>query len=77
MNDPLEVQITNVGVKEVHQLDTMIDAMKEINYQDKVKHSIEERDYVVTVNPATIDELKKVLNVVLRYVDAEKIEIET
>ena len=76
--DHVNLRIDDVSTNEIQELSTLIYALKNSQYNDNVvKNGNGKRDFVVTVKPAQLDEIKQALYVILRIVKAERIAIDT
>lgn len=74
----VDLRIDDVSTNEIHELSTLIYALKSSQYNDNVvKNGDGKQDFVVTVKPARLDEIKQALHVILRIVNAERIAIDT
>ena len=73
-----DLRIDDVSKNEIQELSTLIYALKSSQYEDTVvKNGNGKQDFVVTVKPAKLDEIKQALHVILRIVKAERIAIDT
>ncbi len=74
----VDLRIDDVNTNEIEELSTLIYALKSSQYEDNVvKNGTGGQDFVVTVKPAQLDEIKQALHVLLRIVKAERIAIDT
>ena len=73
----IDLRINDVNPIEISNLSTLIDALKSPQYHENVIPSRPGRnDFVVTVKPAGLQEIKEALRLILRIVEAERVEIE-
>lgn len=74
----VDLRIDDVNTNEIEELSTLIYALKSSQYEDTVvKNEDGKQDFVITVKPAQLDEIKQALHVILRIVKAERIAIDT
>ncbi len=74
----VDLRIDDVNTNEIEELSTLIYALKNSQYNDNVvKNGTGKQDFVVTVKPAQLDEIKQALYAILRIVKAERIAIDT
>ncbi len=74
----VELRIDDVNTNEIEELSTLIYALKSSQHNDNVvKNGTGKQDFVVTVKPAQLDEIKQALHVILRIVKPERIAIDT
>ena len=74
----VDLRIDDVSTNEIQELSTLIYALKSSQYIDNVvKNGTGKQDFVVTVKPAQLDEIKQALHLILRIVKAERIAIDT
>jgi len=74
----VDLRIDDVNTNEIQELSTLIYALKSSQYEDTVvKNGDGKQDFVITVKPAKLDEIKQALHVILRIVKAERIAIDT
>jgi len=74
----VDLRIDDVSTNEIQELSTLIYALKSSQYNDNVvKNGNGKQDFVITVKPAQLDEIKQALHVILRIVKAERIAIDT
>ncbi len=76
----VELRIDDVNTNEIEELSTRFYALKNSQYQyndNVVKNGTGKQDFVVTVRPAQLDEIKHALHAILRIVKAERIAIDT
>ena len=74
----VELRIDDVNTNEIEELSTLIYALKSSQYNDNVvKNGTGKQDFVVTVKPAQLDEIKQALHAILGIVKAERIAIDT
>ncbi len=78
--DHVDLRIDNVNTNEIEELSTRFYALKNSQYQyndNVVKNGTGKQDFVVTLKPAPLDEIKQALHVILGIVKAERIAIDT
>jgi len=76
--DHVDLRIDDVSTNEIQELSTLIYDLKNSQYNDNVvQNGNGKRDFVITVKPAQLNEIKQALHVILRIVKAERIEIDT
>ncbi len=74
----VDLRIDDVNTNEIEELSTLIYALKNSQYNDSVvKNGTGKQDFVVTLKPAPLDEIKQALHVILGIVKAERIAIDT
>lgn len=74
----VDLRIDDVSTNEIEELSTLIYALKSSQYKDNVvKNGNGKQDFVVTVKPAKLDEIKQALHLMLRIVKGERIAIDT
>ena len=74
----VDLRIDDVSTNEIQELSTLIYALKSSQYHDNVvKNGNGKQDFVITVKPAQLDEIKQALHVILKIVKAERIAIDT
>jgi len=74
----VDLRIDDVNTNEIEELSTLIYALKSSQYNDNVvKNGTGKQDFVVTVKPAQLNEIKQALHEILRIVKAERIAIDT
>ena len=80
----VELRIDDVNTNEIEELSTRFYALKNSQYQyndndndNVVKNGTGKQDFVVTLKPAPLDEIKQALHVILGIVKAERIAIDT
>jgi len=76
----VDLRIDDVNTNEIKELSTLIYALKNSQYQyndNVVKNGTGKQDFVVTVKPAQLEEIKQALHVILGIVKAERIAIDT
>ncbi len=74
----VDLRIDDVNTNEIEELSTLFYALKSSMYNDAVvKNGTGKQDFVVTVKPAQLDEIKQALHAILRIVKAERIAIDT
>ena len=74
----VDLRIDDVNTNEIEELSTLIDALKSSQYEDNVVNNGDgKQDFIITVKPAQLDEIKQALYVILRIVKAERIAIDT
>ena len=74
----VDLRIDDVNTNEIEELSTLFYALKSSQYNDTVvKNGPGKQDFVVTVKPAQLDEIKQALHVILGIVKAERIAIDT
>jgi len=74
----VDLRIDDVNTNEIEELSTLIYALKSSQYNDNVvKNGTGKQDFVVTVKPAQLDEIKQALHAILGIVKAERIAIDT
>jgi len=74
----VDLRIDNVNTNEIEELSTLIYALNNSQYNDNVvKNGTGKQDFVVTVKPAQLDEIKQALHAILGIVKAERIAIDT
>ncbi len=74
----VELRIDDVNTDEIKELSMLIYALKNSQYNDNVvKNGTGKQDFVVTVKPAKLDEIKQALHAILGIVKAERIAIDT
>ena len=74
----VDLRIDDVNTNEIEELSTLFYALKSSQYNDNVvKNGTGKQDFVVTVKPAQLDEIKQALHAILRIVKAERIAIDT
>jgi len=74
----VDLRIDDVNTNEIEELSTLIYALKNAQYNDNVaKNGTGKQDFVVTVKPAKLDEIKQALHAILGIVKAERITIDT
>ena len=74
----VDLRIDDVSTNEIQELSTLIYALKSSQYKDNVvKNGSDKQDFVVTVKPARLDEIKQALNVILQIVKGDRIAIDT
>jgi len=72
------LRIDDVNTNEIEELSTLIYALKTSQYNDNVvKNGTGKQDFVVTLKPAQLDEIKQALHAILGIVKAERIAIDT
>lgn len=77
MGDSLGVRVIKIKEEELQQLHTIIEALKDAQYQSNVIEINQDIDYVVTIDSVTLSKLKEVLRGLLQIVDADRIKIDT
>jgi len=78
--DHVDLRIDDVNTNEIEELSTRFYALKNSQYQyndNVVKNGTGKQDFVVTLKPAPLDEIKQALHVILGIVKAERIAIDT
>jgi hypothetical protein len=75
--DRVAVCVNKVDDSEINQLNTLIKAIQDDSYYEIIKQAHLSKDYVVVVEPATSSRIKEVLTLVLKCVEAKRIEIKT
>jgi len=74
----VDLRIDDVNTNEIKELSTLIYALKNSQYKDNVvKNGTGKQDFVVTVKPAQLEEIKQALHVILGIVKSERIAIDT
>ena len=74
----VDLRIDDVSTNEIQELSTLIYTLKNSQFNDNVvKNGTDKQDFIVTVKPAQLDEIKQALHVILRIVKAERIAIDT
>ncbi len=74
----VNLRIDDVNTNEIEELSTLIYALKSSQYEDNVVNNGDgKQDFIITVKPAQLDEIKQALHVILRIVKAERIAIDT
>ena len=72
------LRIDDVNTNEIEELSTLTYALKSSQYNDNVvKNGTGKQDFVVTLKPAQLDEIKQALHAILGIVKAERIAIDT
>lgn len=77
LGDSLGVRVIKIKEEELQQLHTIIEALKDAQYQSNVIEINQDIDYVVTIDSVTLSKLKEVLRGLLQIVDADRIKIDT
>jgi len=74
----VDLRIDDVNTNEIEELSTLIYALKSSQYEDNVVNNGDgKQDFIITVKPAQLDEIKQALHIILRIVKAERIAIDT
>ena len=76
MSYKVKVSIDGVNDHEINQLNRLIEALPNSYFHADVEQTTEGSDYVVSVDAATSTELKDVLYVILRVVEAKRIALD-
>lgn len=77
MDCHVDVKISQVDDDEIRVLNSIISTLPDIPLENRVRRFPLHKEYVVTIEQATLTELKKVLHVVVPVVDFNRIDIET
>lgn len=76
--DQVDLRINNVDTNEIDRLCTEVYSLRSGRYRDNVILDGNGRqDFVITVKPARLEEIKEALSVILKVVKGERIAIET
>ncbi|NIR49935.1 hypothetical protein GWO43_15615 [candidate division KSB1 bacterium] len=76
--DRVDVRINNVDIVEISQLTTGVYDLKSPQFREEiVKTHQGMNDFVLTVSPASLHQVKTALQVVLKIVTADRVAIET
>ena len=77
MDCHVDVKISSVDEDEINLLNTVMSTIPGIPLERYISRDRWHKEYVVSIEQATLKELKKVLHVVMPVVKSERIEIET
>ncbi|MFQ5677498.1 MAG: hypothetical protein ACE5G1_16535 [bacterium] len=76
--ESVNLRVNTVDENEIQQLSTVVDALKNRQFNDDVvRYGDGNQDFVVTVKPATLTEIKEALHMMLKVVTGDRIMIET
>lgn len=76
--ESVSLRVNTVDEKEIQQLSTVVNALKNRQFDDDiVRYGDGNQDFVVTVRPATLTEIKQALHMILGVVKGDRIVIET
>jgi len=73
----VDVKISSVDDDEINLLNTVMSTIPGIPLERYINRNRWHKEYVVSIEQATLKELKKVLHIVMPVVKSERIEIET
>lgn len=78
MVDRVDLRVHNVDVVELSQLTTSVDKLENLRFEENVVQTNEgDQEFILTVKPATVQQIKDALRVMLRVVTPERIYIDT
>ncbi len=76
--DRVDLRVHNVDVVELSQLTTSVDKLENLRFEENVVQTNEgDQEFILTVKPATVQQIKDALRVMLRVVTPERIYIDT
>ena len=74
----VDLRIGDVNTNEIEELSTLVYALESSQYEENViENGDGKQDFVVTVKPARLNEVKEALHVILTIVKGERIAIDT
>lgn len=73
----VKVLIDRVNDNEIFQLENLMKTLQQSYSHTEIVEALKDKNYVVTVDAESSAEIKEILSVILRVVDAERILLDT
>ncbi|MCG8606260.1 hypothetical protein MJD09_14905 [bacterium] len=78
MINRIDLRVNGVTKTEISQLNSLVNDLPADGYQnDLVNTQKGDRDFILTLQPVSLPDLKNILHNILRVVNSERIAIET
>ncbi len=73
----IDLRVNGVSTNEISQLSGLVNALADNGFRNGLEHTGKGRDFVLTMQPASLPDIKKILHDMLQVVPSERIAIET
>lgn len=77
MINRIDLRVNGVSTNEINKLRSLVTALADTGFRNGLEPSGKGQDFVLTMQPASLPDIKKILHDMLRVVPSERIAIET
>lgn len=72
----VDLRVNNIDNNEMQQLNSLLETLKNKHFRDHIVRNGIVNDYIVTITPGRLQEIKDALRLLLQIVQPERIAIE-
>ena len=77
MINRIDLRVNGVSTNEINKLRSLVTALADTGFRNGLEPAGKGQDFVLTMQPASLPDIKKILHDMLRVVPSERIAIET